>query len=104
MVGGTGNTRLVSGPDPDPAKRADTQSDAGRLCGRTSPGDIHPAEAPQTYPPLSVWRRDVGDRGDVIGVDRCGASASGLVVMREDGCTEEPVCHRALALLERNEV
>jgi len=53
---------------------------------------------------LRVWRRDVGDRGDVIGVDRCGASASGLVVMREDGCTEEPVCHRALALLERNEV
>ena len=103
MVGGTGNTRLVSDPDPDPAKRADTQSDAGRLCGRTSPGDIHPAEAPQTYPPLRVWQRAVGDRGDVIGVDRCGASASGLVVRREDGCTVEPVCQQALALLERNE-
>ncbi len=47
------------------------------------------------------WHRYVGDRGDVIGVDRFGASAPGAVVMREYGFTVENVCQRALALLER---
>jgi hypothetical protein len=40
-----------------------------------------------------------GDRGDVLGVDRFGASAPGDVVMREYGFTAESVCKRALALL-----
>jgi transketolase len=48
------------------------------------------------------WHRYVGDRGDVIGVDRFGASAPGPVVMREYGFSVENVCQRALALLERN--
>ncbi len=48
------------------------------------------------------WHRYVGDRGDVIGVDRFGASAPGPVVMREYGFNVENVCKRALALLERN--
>ncbi len=47
------------------------------------------------------WHRYVGDRGDVIGVDRFGASAPGPVVMREYGFTVEHVCARALALLGR---
>jgi transketolase len=47
------------------------------------------------------WHRYVGDRGDVIGVDRFGASAPGSVVMREYGFTVEHVCQRALSLLER---
>jgi transketolase len=47
------------------------------------------------------WHRYVGDRGDVIGVDRFGASAPGVVVMREYGFTVEHVCQRALSLLER---
>ncbi len=47
------------------------------------------------------WHRYVGDRGDVIGVDRFGASAPGPVVMREFGFSVENVCQRALALLER---
>jgi transketolase len=47
------------------------------------------------------WHRYVGDRGDVIGVDRFGASAPGAVVMREYGFTVEHVCQRALSLLER---
>jgi transketolase len=46
------------------------------------------------------WCRYVGDQGDVIGVDRFGASAPGAVVMREYGFNGENVCQRALALLE----
>ncbi|MGH7113969.1 MAG: transketolase [Stellaceae bacterium] len=45
------------------------------------------------------WHRYVGDRGDVLGVDRFGASAPGDVVMREYGFTVENVCQRTLALL-----
>lgn len=50
------------------------------------------------------WHRYVGDRGDIIGVDRFGASAPGPVVMREYGFSVENVCQRALALLEREHV
>ncbi len=50
------------------------------------------------------WHRYIGDRGDVIGVDRFGASAPGPIVMREYGFSVENVCQRALALLERNHV
>jgi transketolase len=49
------------------------------------------------------WRRYIGDRGDVIGVDRFGASAPGPIVMREFGFSVDNVCKRALALLERND-
>ena len=45
------------------------------------------------------WHRYVGDRGDVLGVDRFGASAPGDVVMHEYGFTVENVCKRTLALL-----
>jgi transketolase len=45
------------------------------------------------------WSRYVGDRGDVIGVDRFGASAPGDVAMREYGFTVENICERVLALL-----
>lgn len=47
------------------------------------------------------WHRYVGDRGDIIGVDRFGASAPGPVVMREYGFSVENVCERAEALLKR---
>jgi transketolase len=47
------------------------------------------------------WHRYVGDRGDVIGVDRFGASAPGPVVLREYGFTVENVCQRALSLTQR---
>jgi transketolase len=46
------------------------------------------------------WRRYIGDRGDVIGVDRFGASAPGPIVMREFGFSVDTVCKRAL---ERND-
>ena len=45
------------------------------------------------------WHRYVGDGGDVLGVDRFGASAPGDIVMREYGFTAENVCKRAQALL-----
>jgi transketolase len=45
------------------------------------------------------WHRYVGDRGDVLGVDRFGASAPGDIVMREYGFTAENVSKRALAML-----
>lgn len=45
------------------------------------------------------WHRYVGERGDVLSVERFGASAPGDVVMREYGFTAENVCSRALALL-----
>ena len=47
------------------------------------------------------WQRYVGDRGDVIGVDRFGASAPGPVVMREYGFTVDNVCQHVSALLHR---
>jgi transketolase len=50
------------------------------------------------------WHRYIGDRGDVIGVHRFGASAPGPIVMREYGFSVDNVCKRALALLERKDV
>jgi transketolase len=47
------------------------------------------------------WHRYVGDGGDVLGVDRFGASAPGPTVLREYGFTVENVTRRALALLGR---
>ena len=49
------------------------------------------------------WHRYIGDRGDVIGVDRFGASAPGPIVMREYGFSVDNLCKRALALLERKD-
>ena len=45
------------------------------------------------------WDRYVGARGDVICLDRFGASAPGDVVMRELGFNIDNVLHRAKALL-----
>jgi transketolase len=45
------------------------------------------------------WDRYVGPHGDMLGVERYGASAPGEIVMREYGFTVENVCARAKALL-----
>jgi transketolase len=42
----------------------------------------------------------VGDHGDLIALDRFGASAPGGVVMRELGFTVENVIRKAQALLK----
>ena len=47
------------------------------------------------------WERWVGPHGEVLSVDRFGASAPGDVVMKELGFTVENVVARARALLER---
>ncbi len=46
------------------------------------------------------WKRYVGERGDVLGVERFGSSAPAEVMMREYGFTVENVCARALRLLQ----
>ena len=47
------------------------------------------------------WCRYVGDAGDVLSVERFGASAPGDVLMREYGFNVDEVCRRALALRAR---
>jgi transketolase len=47
------------------------------------------------------WHRYVGDHGDVIGVERFGASAPGNIVMEKFGFTLDHVVERALKLLEK---
>jgi len=47
------------------------------------------------------WHRYVGERGEVLGVDRFGASAPGPDMLREYGFSVEAVCRRALALHEK---
>ena len=44
------------------------------------------------------WHRYVGDAGDVLGVERFGASASAEVLLREYGFNVDEVCRRALGL------
>jgi transketolase len=46
------------------------------------------------------WWKYVGTGGDVIGLDRFGASAPGPVVMKELGFTAENVAGRAKKLLK----
>jgi transketolase len=47
------------------------------------------------------WHRYVGERSDILAIDKFGASASGDVMMREYGFTVENVCKRAVALVGR---
>jgi transketolase len=46
------------------------------------------------------WLRYVGSRGDVLAVDRFGASAPGGMVMLEYGFTVDNVCRRAVSVLD----
>jgi transketolase len=50
--------------------------------------------------PLGWWKY-VGQDGDVIGLDRFGASAPGPKVLAELGFTAENVAARAKAVLKR---
>ena len=45
------------------------------------------------------WHRYVGDQGEVIGIDKFGASAPGETVLREYGFSIDNVCARSKALL-----
>ena len=46
------------------------------------------------------WWKWVGSKGDVLGLDRFGASAPGTRVLEELGFTAENIAARARALLE----
>jgi transketolase len=49
------------------------------------------------------WERYVGDGGEVVGVDRFGASAPGKVIFEHFGFTPEAVADRAETLARRSE-
>jgi transketolase len=63
------------------------------------PASIRPRLAVEAALPQG-WHRYVGERGDVMGVERFGASAPGNVVLEKLGFTADHVVERALALLE----
>jgi transketolase len=76
--------------------------------------DVQPRDYRESVLPSSVrsrlaveaalpqgWHRYVGDNGDIIGIERFGASAPGSVVMEKLGFTVEHVVERALKLLEK---
>lgn len=73
------------------------------------PEDYRGAVIPEEGPPcLAIeaaatlgWHRYVGKRGDVIGLDRFGASAPIATVMKEFGFTVENIIDRAHALLNK---
>ena len=48
------------------------------------------------------WRRYVGDRGEVVGIDRFGASAPGKTVYEKLGLTADRVVETALEVLNRS--
>jgi transketolase len=48
-----------------------------------------------------VWWKWVGDAGDVLGIDRFGASAPGAKVLEELGFTVENIAARGKAVYER---
>jgi transketolase len=62
------------------------------------PRSIRPRLAVEAGLPQG-WHRYVGDGGEVIGIERFGASAPGNVVMEKLGFTVNHVVERALALL-----
>ncbi len=47
------------------------------------------------------WERYAGDRGEIMGIDRFGASAPGAEMMARHGFTAGAVAERAAALVER---
>jgi transketolase len=75
---------------------------------RAQSDDYRASVLPSDLPKLAIeagvtlgWHEWVGCDGDVIGIDRFGASAPGPVLMEEYGFTVENVVERALALVNR---
>jgi transketolase len=62
------------------------------------PAAIRPRLAVEAALPQG-WHRYVGDSGDIIGIERFGASAPGNVVMEKFGFTVEHVVERSLKLV-----
>ncbi len=66
------------------------------------PGDVRARLAVEAGVSMSWWKW-VGERGEVLGIDRFGASAPGTTVLEKLGFTAESVAARARALLERGD-
>jgi transketolase len=66
------------------------------------PPSVRPRLAVEAGVPQG-WHRYVGDQGDIIGLDRFGASAPGSVLMREFGFTVENILQKALGLSSRQQ-
>lgn len=64
------------------------------------PPEIRARIAVEAAAPME-WCRWIGDRGQVIGIERFGASAPGGNVMAHYGFTAQNVVQTALKLLER---
>lgn len=71
------------------------------------PDDYRRQVLPGSIPRLAIeagvtlgWRDVVGDLGDVIGIDRYGASAPGAEVAQRLGLSVEAVVARAVELIE----
>jgi transketolase len=64
------------------------------------PPDVHARLAVEPGVTMSWWKW-VGTDGDVLGLDRFGASAPGTTVLEEFGFTPENIASRARALLKR---
>jgi transketolase len=62
------------------------------------PSGVHARLAVEPGASMSWWRW-VGDGGDVLGIDRFGASAPGTTVLEKLGFTAENIAQRARALL-----
>jgi transketolase len=62
------------------------------------PSWIHARLAVEAASPFG-WREFVGDRGDILGMERFGASASGSALFEQFGFTAENIAARAEALL-----
>jgi transketolase len=72
--------------------------------------DYRDSVIPRDVPRLAVeagatmsWWKWVGDSGDVIGIDRFGASAPGPIVLEKLGFTADSIAARARALLGRGD-
>lgn len=72
------------------------------------PADYRANVLPRGVPKLAVeagvtrgWRDYVGDSGEIIGLDRFGASAPGAIVMEKLGFNVEHVVSRAMGLVKR---
>ena len=62
------------------------------------PPEVRARVAIEAGSPLG-WRELVGDEGDIVGIDRFGASAPYARLFEEFGFTAEAVAERALALV-----
>ncbi|MGD6816055.1 transketolase [Metabacillus sp. 84] len=64
------------------------------------PKEVKKRLAIEVASPLG-WERYTGDEGDVLGINRFGASAPGSTIMKEFGFTSENVAARVKALLNK---